>query len=324
MKANVIYWLIGLGIILSFLMPSCNSSRKIDPNAIMMDTITNYYVFKENGEKVTGIVEEKSKMYGIQDSVTLRRVFKVGILIESNVFYADGKVYLKGYFDPQKINFINKMEQFTPEGDLVLVEEYDLLGRNVKRIRYYGSDSTEISLSNYTNNTVTITSYKNNLPRVELVCAMQDGFIVKVNKTYSFDKNGDRITPAIDKLEVLENKTGFYRVWNEESREYEYHPMVILKMKNITPYSLDEDIFVSAAFVMEGEDIGTYYSVFNRPDSPLASGLARQVYVTCNGVTWYSASAIKKAQVKCQIEINGNPYKEVEIANEVLTSNMIQ
>ena len=156
MKANAIYWLIGLGIILSFLMPSCNSSRKIDPNAIMMDTITNYYVFKENGEKVTGIVEEKSKMYGIQDSVTLRRVFKEGILIESNVFYADGKVYLKGYFDPQKINFINKMEQFTPEGDLVLVEEYDLLGRNVKRIRYYGSDSTEISLSNYTNNYVTI------------------------------------------------------------------------------------------------------------------------------------------------------------------------
>lgn len=323
MKANVIYWLIGLGIILSFLMPSCNSSRKIDPNAIMMDTITNYYVFKENGEKVTGIVEEKSEMYGIQDSVTLRRVFKEGILIESNVFYADGKVYLKGYFDPQKINFINKMEQFTPEGRLERVEEYDSIGRNMK-ISSFNNDTAIIFSYDYANNTVAVALYENSLPRVEEVHVLQGDRIGGIIKSYSFDENGNRMTPAIDKLEVLECKTGFYRTWNKEERGYEYYPMVILKMKNITPYSLDEDIFVSAAFVMEGEDIGTYYSVFNRPDSPLASGLARQVYVTCNGVTWYSASAIKKAQVKCQIEINGNPYKEVEIANEVLTSNMIQ
>lgn len=322
MKANAIYWLIGLGIILSFLMPSCNSSRKIDHNAIMMDTITNYYVFKENGEKVTGIVEEKSKIYGIQDSVTLRRVFKEGILIESNVFYADGKVYLKGYFDPQKINFINKMEQFTPEGRLEQVEEYDSIQRVVKQSTYYANDSSQVIRHDHTNNTTTITTYKNNLPRLEFV--LQKGTIGRRIKVYKFDKNGNKITPAIDKLEVLECKTGFYRTWNKEERGYEYYPMVILKMKNITSYSLDEDIFVSASFVMEGEDIGTYHSVFNRPDSPLASGLARQVYVTCDGVTWYGVSAIKKARVKCLIEINGNPYKEVEIANEVLTSNMIQ
>lgn len=322
MKANVIYWLIGLGIILSFLMPSCNSSRIIDPNAVMKDSVTNYYVFKANGEKVTGIVEEKWEGPGTQDSVTHRRVLKKGVMIENNAFYADGKVFIKAYLDPQKINVTNRMEQFTPEGRLERVEEYDSIGRDMKMTVYEGNDSTEIVSYDYENYAVTITTYKNNIPRVELVCAMHGGRIGEVIKSYEFDKDGNRITPAIDKLEVLECKTGFYPIWNEETLGVRYHPIVILKMKNITDSDLYGEVVVEGTFIKNGEDVGSQGVYFQRKSRSLSSGLARQVYLICS--VHCDMSAVRTSHITCKISIDGNSYKEVEIANEVLTSNMIQ
>lgn len=146
---------------------------------------------------------------------------------------------------------------------------------------------------------------------------------LNVKKTYYFDENGDRITPAIDQLEVLACKTGFYRMLDKRIWEYRYHPIVILKMKNITDHDLHGEIIVECSFFMNGEDIGTEGVYFQREsDKVLASGIARQVYIICpvNG----DIAAAKTAHITCQINIHGNPYKEVEIANEILLTNMIQ
>ena len=319
MKTKTIYYLIGLGITSTLLLSACNSSRRLDKNLITQDSITNYIVFEDNHKKATGVIESKYKATGIKDSVTVRFVVKEGVLQEQTVFYANGNIFQNYYIDSQKTNHIYQREDFTPDGKLEYLFEFDSINRLTQSTQYLGGDTTFIRLYDYENNNIIGTIYKSNYPIVEVLMDLN----LKVKKTYYFDENGDRITPAIDQLEVLACKTGFYRMWDKTEWEYKYYPIVILKMKNITDHDLHGEITVVCSFFMNGEDIGTEGVYFQREsDKELASGIARQVYII--GPVNGDITAAKTAHITCHISINGNSYKEVEIANEILLTNRIQ
>ena len=145
-------------------------------------------------------------------------------------------------------------------------------------------------------------------------------------KEYEFDESGNKIIPAIDKLELSAYETGFYEYKDFNSYELLYQPIVIMKWKNISNESIKEQIEIEAIFInnTKKEELGKTSSYFQGySDAPLQIGLSRQSYLKCD-VGFTHAYGIYNADISCQIIINKILYKTVKIKNDILTSNRIQ
>ena len=102
--------------------------------------------------------------------------------------------------------------------------------------------------------------------------------------------------------------------------------MVILKWKNKTTTPISEKIEIEGVFIdnskKEEMDIASdYFQGYS--DSPLQPNLSRQCALQ-SSVGYLSPAGIYRANISCQILVNGSLFKTIKIANNLLTSNRIQ
>jgi len=126
------------------------------------------------------------------------------------------------------------------------------------------------------------------------------------------------------KIELVAMKTGYYEYKDLNSLQVLYQPMVILKFKNISNNQLSERIEMKAVFIRNDEEKSNVSKYFQSSFvSPLQSGLSRQIYLQ-SSVGWTSYASIEKSDYICQIYIDNELYKTVNITNRLLTFNLIQ
>lgn len=318
------YWQIifVLGIILSCLFSSCRQDRIINVSEILLDS-TNYYIFKETGEKVMGLVRGVKYDKSGDTLFILEYKIKDGIAEEGiQYYYPGGQVQAKFEMSPVYRNEVMKLESFLPTGELDLVQEFAMIN-NVMRLKnqtVYHDSVKEYTTMDYEKEIQNKKVYVHGKQVMEVIHNLAGQFL----RAYDIDDNGNKIIPAIEKLEVVVCETGFYSKIDYEKRKVRYVPMVILKIKNITSEILSGNVLVQGIFVRNDEELSTNYSYFqNEYDPPLRSGVARQVDISCD-VSWNRIDKLKEGEVKCQIFIDNNPYKIVDIKNKILTSNRIQ
>lgn len=291
MKHFTIFTLITLFLI------SCDPTNKsIDGKDVIIDPTTELYTFKESGEIVTGTVlfyntDNKGNKY-----IERKRVVKDGKKIDKGFnFYPNGNIMGEFYYKNGKADSIARY--FHINGTIGLIETYN---NGVKDgvSKEYRENGTQLKE----------TVFKNG----------------EEISSYDFDESGDKIIPAIEKLELLKMKTGFYEYRDLNSYQVLYQPMVIMKWKNISDKPLEEKIEIEGVFISEGEEWSKGSDYFQGySDTPLQPGLARQCAIQ-SSVGYTSYFSISKANVKCQIFINQKLYKTVNIKNEYLSSNRIQ
>ena len=319
------YWQIifVLGIILSCLFSSCRQDRIINVSEILLDSVNHYYIFKETGEKVTGLV--RGAKYDKSGDTLFIQEYKIkdGIVEEGILYYyPGGQVNTKIEMSPVYRNKAMKIESFLPTGELEQVQEFAMINNvgRLKSLTVYHDSVKEYTTMDYEKEIQNKKVYVHGKQVMEVIYNLAGQFL----RGYDIDDNGNKIIPVIEKLEVVACETGFYRKIDYEKRKVRYVPMVILKIKNITSEKLLENVVVSGIFVQNDEELSENYSYLqNKYDSPLRSGVARQVDISCD-VSWTGIDKLKEGEVKCQVFIDGNPYKIVDIKNKILTSNMIQ
>ncbi len=320
MKTTFIQIVLTFAILMASLLSSCNSNALINKDDIITDSLTHYCVFKATGEKVTGRIKFNVPHEG-GDSMLCKALLKNG-LIKEDKYYLAGQLVAECYYEhPHAINVMSKQEEFDENGKLCQLYEYDEKGRLYQNTSYDGEGNLkEIDIYNYEEAFFLVKKYKDGKQVQEIIYDLE-GY---PKKGYYFDENGDKIIPAIDKLKEIACETGFYRYYDKDEREFRYVPMVILKMKNITQKPLEGKVILKGIFIQNGEELSTNYTFFQKEtDNSLRPELARQANIQSN-VSWGGISRNKKNEVKCQIYIDENPYRTIEIKNKVLTSNMIQ
>lgn len=320
------YWQIifVLGIILSCLFSSCRQDRIINVSEILLDSVNHYYIFKETDEKVTGLV--RGAKYDKSGDTLFIQEYKIkdGIVEEGILYYyPGGQVNTKFEMSPVYRNEVMKVESFLPTGELEQVQEFAMIN-NVVRLKsltsYRGDSVKEYATMDYEKEIRIVKVYIHGKQAKEVICDLENQPL----RYYDIDDNGNKIIPAIEKLEVVACETGFYCETDYEKCEVRYVPMVILKIKNITSEILPESVVVQGIFVRNDEELSKNYSYLqNEYDLPLRPGVARQVDFS-GDVGWTGIDKLKEGEVKCQVFINGNPYKIVDIKNKILTSNRIQ
>lgn len=319
------YWQIifVLGIILSCLFSSCRQDRIINGSEILLDSVNNYYIFKETGEKVTGLVRGVKYDKSGDTLFILEYKIKDGIMEEGiQYYYPGGQVCAKFEMSPVYRNEVMKLESFLPTGELNLVQEFAMINNvlRLKNLTVYHDSVKEYTTTDYEKEIRNKKVYIHGKQVMELIYDLADQSL----RCYDIDDNGNKIIPAIEKLEVVACETGFYSKIDYEKRKVRYVPMVILKIKNITSEILSGNVVVSGIFVQNDEELSENYSYLqNEYDLPLRPGVARQVDFS-GDVGWTGIDKLKEGEVKCQVFIDNNPYKIVDIKNKILTSNRIQ
>lgn len=135
----------------------------------------------------------------------------------------------------------------------------------------------------------------------------------------------EKAISAIEQLELVEYKTGFYEYRDRDHYELLYQPIVIMKWKNISDEPLVESIKMKAVFIDNKKDeewsnTSRYFHDYS--DAPLQAGLSRQLDIT-SSVGFTSYLGIENANISCQIFINDQFYKTVKIKNEYVSSNRL-
>jgi antitoxin component YwqK of YwqJK toxin-antitoxin module len=291
MKNFIILSLITLSLI------GCDpSSKSIDGKDILVDPTTELYTFKESGEKVTGTVlfyntDEKGNKY-----IERKRIVSEGKIKDKGFdFYSNGNIKGEFYFKDGKSDSIAR--HFNINGNVELIETYK---NGVKEgvSKEYREDGTQLKESFFENGDAI--------------------------SSYDFDNSGNKIIPAIEKLELVKMETGFYEYKNLNNYQVLYQPMVIMKWKNISDKPLEEKVEIEGVFISDGEEWSKGSDYFQGySDTPLQPGLARQCAIQ-SSVGYTNYNSISGAKVKCQIFINQKLYKTVDIKDKYLYTNRIQ
>jgi len=294
---KTLFKLIGI----AFLMTGCNLlNSEIDGEKVDVNDSTKIYTFKDNGEKVSGTV-----VFYELDPKTAKK-FKKSVRE-----VADGKRINKGY-------------DYYPNGSIGAEYPYDSNGLITGTVKYYfenGQLGATIEFKDNKENGLSKEYNDKGIQSKEIV--FEAGTKVK---EYDFDDSGKKIIPAIEKLELVEYKTGFYEYRDFNSYQLLYQPMVIMKWKNISSEPITEKIEMEAIFVdnKKGEEwskASDYFQGYS--DAPLQAGLSRQSSLQ-SSVGYTSAYGIYKADISCQIIINKQLFKTIKIKNDFLTTNRIQ
>ena len=297
---------------------SCSSKlerQTVCFDEVNVDTLTNLVTFKKNDKKVTGSVVKKVWNDFVEEEVL--EIYKV---VDGNIQnvtrnYFNGNLYQRFSHGGRKIYLYQKSGELWQKCYLTKDFQdsvwyiYDRNGALLKKRFVDFENKQQICIT-----------YENNLP-VEETTFDEKGYEIK---TYDFDKNGEKIIPDVEKLELLKYQTGFYRQVNYNREEVLYSPIVIMQWKNISDKPLTKSIELKCVFISGTEEWSTNDTYLQTSyGAPLQSGLSRQVHLI-SSVGYTSPYGISRANVKCQIYINNQLYKTIRIQNKQLSSNRLQ
>ena len=288
-----------------FLLTGCN----IDGEKVDINDSTNLYTFKEDGKKVTGTV------------VFYEFVPKTGEKVKNRIREVKDGKRIREVKDGKRIN---KGFNYFPSGSIAAEFPYDGNGLISGTVKYYFENGQLGAIAEFKDNK------ENGLSKEYNDKGIQSKEIVfeagKKVKEYDFDESGKKIIPAIEKLELVEYKTGFYEYKDFNSYQLYYQPMVIMKWKNISAEPITERIEFKAIFIdnkkgEEWDEASDYFQGYS--DAPLQAGISRQSSLK-SSVGYTNIYGIINTDISCQIIINKQLYKTIKIEDDILTTNRLQ
>lgn len=290
-----------LSMIVALSLSGCNIiGSKIDAEKVSVNDSTKIYTYKDSGKNVTGkvILYEINPKNGKKYKSLVREVI-------------DGKRINTGY-------------NYFPSGSIGAEYPYDSNGQITGTSNVYYESGAVGETTEYKDGKKHGVSKKFDENGVQISEAIYENDI-KI-KEYEFDSNGQKIIPVIDKLELIEFKTGFYEEVDLFSTRVLYMPTIIMKLKNISDEPITESVYISATFIdnEKNEEFGEAVDLFNSSSyNPLQVGISRQS--TLGSTVGYRSSwVIDEANISCQVYINEQLLKVVKIDNDLLLSNRLQ
>lgn len=305
-----------IGMILVIVLNSCNSiDRVVDNKEITVDSLTNTYLFKDNQKKVTGTVIEEVMV--LEEPVTRKLKIKDGVVKQLLDYNKEDKLVGECTLEKGKIE--GKYKAYYPTGKMK--STFNLKDGKVDGfLQLCDENGNVIAEMNFKNGILhgLAKFYKKGLQIQEIL--YNEG---KEIKSYKFDNNGNKIIPVYECLELVEYKTGYYEYVDYNKGERLYQPIVILKLKNTSDNPLKDKIIITGVFTSNDEEWSNESFYFQQTwENPLQPGLARQISIKSD-VGWTNPAGVGRANISCQLLINGNVYKTVKIANKFLYSNRI-
>ena len=286
-------------ITLAISFTACNLLRsEIDGEKVNVDDRTKVYTFKEDGKKVTGTVvlyefdpktrkKYRHKLCEVRDGIRVNKGYD---------YYPSGKVNVEFTYDSNGMvagtvkyyyenGKISATKDFKDDKENGSAKEYSEKGIQTKEIIYEAGNKI---------------------------------------REYDFDESGNKIIPAIDKLELVDIITGFYVHSDMFGIKTLFQPIVIMKWKNATSQAMNEKVKIEGLFISKGEEWSKESSYFQwSHDPPLQAGLARQISLQ-SSVGYQHPDGVYKSDISCQILINNQLYKTVQIKQDLITSDRIQ
>jgi len=266
----------------------------IDGYKVNVDEKTKVYTYRDNGRKVTGTVifYEIDKTTHQQYKAAMRTL-KDGLRVgEGFTYFPDGQ--MNGRFT-YKNGLLNGLSTtYWPNGNVESICEW-------KEEKKNGSCKV---------------NDENGVLKSEIVYENDEPV-----KEYDYDSKGVRIIPAIDKLELVDVKTGFFAYSNKIYGKVLYQPMVLLKFKNIDTVPLTQKIELHAVYVSRGEELGNVMCYLNEPSGTLFKpDVTKQICLRSDS-GYIDLWAIPQADVECHISADKKKYKTISISKDVLLSN---
>jgi len=288
-------------LVLATLLTSCSFfNTEIDGQKVNVDDITKIYTSKENNKKVTGTVafyefdsltskKYKQRVREVKDGKRIKKGFD---------YYPNGNVNVEYLYDKNG-QITGSVKIYYPEGQIYSTEEYEN-GKQNGITKVYNEDGTQSNEIVYSNG-------------------------IKI-KEYDFDKNGNKIIPVTERLEMITYKTGYYEYIDYNSNQVLYQPIVIMKWKNKSDQPLTEIIEFDGIFIdnYKQEEMAQEHHYFQGfSDPPLQPNLTRQCALK-SSVGYTNPAGIVRTNISCQIMVNKKLYKTVKIKNTLLNSNRIR
>ena len=288
-------------ILLCVLQTSCNLlNSEIDGEKVNVDDSTKIYTYKDGGKKVTGTVTfyELNPLTSKKFKQAVREVKDGKRINKGYDYYANGSVNAEYSYDENGL-IAGTVKFYFPNGKVASTQEFkDNKENGVSK--EYREDGTQSKETIFEAGTKT--------------------------KEYDFDDSGKKIIPAIERLELVTYKTGFFEYIDYNHNQLLYQPMVIMKWKNKSDQAITETIEIEGIFINNTKEeemakTSDYFQGYS--DAPLQPNLSRQG-VLQSSVGYTNASGIYGANISCQIIINKQLFKTVKINNDFLTTNRIQ
>lgn len=288
----------------------------IDRDSLTIDSVTGLVVLKNDREKiVSGTYTFKQWDEVCEDTIIVKVIVENGVINQINHYYLDGSLFRNCIKDKQKI------DSYWQSGKLWTTDYLNKDGQDSIRYFYESDGSVSIiKLTDLVKKEYTIKEFENGLQSKEYIFNENH----EVIKSYDFDEYGHKIIPEIDKLELVEYQSGFYRYTDYNKDQVLYRPMVLMKWKNVSAEALSNFIRIEGVFISGSEELSKDSDLFqSMSGAPLESGFTRQASFKCS-VGFVNPLRINGADVKCHIYINKQLYKTIKIENKFLSSNRIQ
>ena len=292
---NKVLALIGL----VFSLASCAIiGPQIDGDKVILDEKTNVYTFKDTGAPVTGTVA----FYMINP--------------------VNGKRYKKSIRELKNGKRTKKGHNYFPNGLLSVEFPFDADGQISGTVKEYYESGAVIGTSEYKD------GKRNGKQKQFTVKGVQIKEIIYENdvavREYDFTDAGERIVPAIERIELVASESGFFRYNDPASETAVYQPTLIMKWTNKSLLPIKETIALEGVFIdnSKDKDMDTASAYVHRSsDAPFKPNVSRLAVLRSNA-GFGSSSEIQKAAISCQILINGQLYKTVKIKNAPLTGKL--
>ena len=271
---------------------------QIDGDKVTVDEKTDIYTFKNTGQPVTGTVA-----FYLLDPVTGKR-YKRSIRELKN-----GKRTNKGY-------------NYFPNGLLSVEFPFDANGQLSGTVKEYYESGAVIGTSEYKD------GKRNGKQKQFTVTGVQTKEIVFENdvavREYDFTDGGERIVPAIERIELDASESGFFRYTDQASDAPVYQPTFIMKWTNKSLLPIKETIALEGVFIDHSKDkeIETATAYLHRSSDPPFKPNESRLAVLRSNAGFGNSYDIHRATISCQILINGQPYKSVKIKNAPLTGKL--
>lgn len=296
---------------------NCNSGNRILKNEDIMQDSSNFYVFKSDRKKATGILKTQIQESYHVDEVTRETTIEEGKA--SVIMDYDKNHSLIGTCDLKDGKLEGEYKMFYPNGRLK-TEFYMQYGKPNGLLRSYDEYGQLEAEKNYKNGFLhgIAKFYRNGMQVEEIV--YENGNEVK---SYKFDSSGNKIIPITECLEVVEYKTGYYEYVDYNHGQVLYQPIVILKIKNVSNKPLKETIKITAVFITDDEEWSNESVYFQSSfDTPLQPNISRQISVK-SSVGWTNFGGIGGENVVCKMMVNGDVFQTFKIINKLVISNRL-
>ncbi|MBI9069833.1 MAG: hypothetical protein JEZ09_21245 [Salinivirgaceae bacterium] len=330
-------------VLFSFLMVglfSCNND--ITENDVIMDWETGKCVSKSDSTTVTATINFTYTDDSGNSWLGMRRTFVDGVLNGKAIdFYSDESMYVEKYYKNGKLDSISK--SYDTLGKLEKTTTFEDDKKNGKEITYNANGKISIATNYindlkhgeecefYKNGTLKRRShfvdnqmnggveYFNNGGKQSLLEIYENG---KLIKTYQYDRDGNKIIPMTEKVDVVNVKTGFYEYIDYNAGQVLYQPIIMMKFKNTSDQPFKKSVKVKGVFINNMEEWSNDYDFLQSfSDTPLEPGFARQVKLQSN-VGYTNYYGVTKSSIKCKVYINDEYYKTYTIKRQ-MTSNVM-